>query len=93
MSPKSIIEAAFSPDGPLFDTPRSMGRRPQDKTIYWVRIVKEVGFPIVAAWWLAYRLLPAIETLTKKVDRDTRVTAALICKVDPADCVKNLETP
>jgi hypothetical protein len=88
--PEKLIQAAFSPEGPIVDGPRAHGRRAYDKTWWWVRMVKEVGFPIVAAWWLASRLMPSLDALKAAVDRDTRVTAALICKLDPNDCVRNL---
>ncbi len=87
---KSLIARAFDPAGPLYDGPTSKGRRKYDQTFWWVRVVKDVGFPIVAAWWVATRLLPAVEKLEQAQERNSAALAALICKLDPADCTRHL---
>ncbi len=87
---RSPVDAAFDPAGPLYDGPKSMGRRKYDQTFWLIRVVKDVGFPIVAAWWIATRMLPAIDALQSAVERNTRLTQALVCKLEPSSCVKAL---
>jgi hypothetical protein len=83
---RNIIDHAFSPEGPLYDGPTSKGRRKYDQTFWWVRVVKDVGFPIVAAWWVATRLLPAIEKLEVAQEKNTAVMRALVCHLEPSAC-------
>lgn len=87
---RTLIDEAFDPHGPVVDGPKSLGRRKYDQTWWWVRVVKDVGFPIVAAWWIANRMLPAVEALQAAVERNTRLTQALVCKLEPNSCVQAL---
>jgi hypothetical protein len=90
---KSIVEEAFGPEGPIIDGHQSLGRRKYDQTFWWVRVVKDVGFPIAAAWYIASRIVPALESLERAEQRQTVVLTVLICKVDPQSCPKALGAP
>lgn len=87
---RTLIDEAFNPAGPVYDGPKSKGRRAYDQTFWWLRAIKDLGFPIVAAWWIANQMLPAIAALEKAVERNTRLTQALVCKLEPTSCVQAL---
>ena len=78
----------------VLEGPRGHGRRVYDQTFWWVRAVKDVGFPIVAAWWVATQLVPLINDLREATERNTKVVTVVLCKVDPPACSKAIqETP
>ena len=85
---RSIVEEAFAADGPVFDGPKAKGRRAYDQTFWWVRFIKEVGFPIAVVAWGMKMLIPEMQAQTAALNRNTATLAALVCKVDPPSCLR-----
>lgn len=87
---RTLVDRAFDPNGPIYDGPTSKGRRKYDQTFWLVRVIKDVGFPIAAAWWVASSLLPAMDRLREAQERNTAVIRALVCHLDKTACSKTL---
>ena len=67
---------------------RVVGRRSYDQVFGWVRIVKDLGFPIAAFLLLWFWLMPRIDRLTEAIAANTDAVQALVCTVSPPDCIQ-----
>lgn len=68
------------------ETPRSAGRRAGDQVWWAARLVRDLGFPIVAALGLWSMLTGRVDRLTAAVQANTRAVVALACQLDPKTC-------